>query len=36
MNKLLKASVLGAVAATFVGGVALADDATLGIFASIL
>lgn len=31
MNKLLKASVLGAVAATFVGGVALADDATLGI-----
>jgi peptide/nickel transport system substrate-binding protein len=31
MNKLLKVSVLGAVAATFVGGVALADDATLGI-----
>ena len=31
MNKLLKASVLGAVAATFVGGAALADDATLGI-----
>lgn len=31
MNKLLKASVLGAVAATFVGGVALADDVTLGI-----